>query len=183
MRTKLLSAVVLLGCCFGLRAEASWWADSYNFLKNDIKEVWYEHDYELFVPFYAWHNRLTYDREHLDRYNEYPWGAGFGISHSNEEGTWSGLYALGFKDSNSYFETYFGYARQWNWFAGEQDQWHAGVGYTLGLTQRHEYHYIPVPLPLPLVGAGYRNFEVHGAYIPGVKNDGNVFFMFARLRI
>lgn len=183
MKLKQFLFVLFLSSVYGLRAEAGWWSDSYNFLKNDVKEIWNQHDYDLYVPFYAWHNRLAYDREHLDRYNEHPWGAGLGISHVNEEGTWSGLYALGFKDSNSYFESYFGYARQWNWAAGDEDQWHAGIGYTLGLTQRHEYKYIPVPLPLPLVGAGYRNLEVHGAYIPGIKNDGNVFFMFARLHI
>ena len=138
MKHKLLTAAVLLSCGISLQAEAGWWADSYNFLKSDIVDIWNQHNYDLYVPFYAWHNRLTYDREHIDRYNEHPWGAGLGFSHVNDEGTWSGLYALGFKDSNSYLETYFGYARQWNWAAGADNQWHAGIGYTLGLTQRHD---------------------------------------------
>lgn len=175
----LLTAVVSVMLSF--EAKAGILADWTNFIIDDSKEIWREHDYDLYVPFYAWHNRLTYDREHIKKYNENPWGGGLGISHYNDEGTWSGLYAMAFKDSNSYLETYFGYARQWNWYAGEKNQWHAGVGYALGLTQRHEYSYIPIPLPLPMVGAGYRNLEVHGAYVPGIKNDGNVLFMFARI--
>ena len=155
-------------------------ADWTDFIISDAKDIWCRHDYDLYIPAYAWHNRLTYDKEHIDKYNENPWGAGLGISHYNDEKTWSGLYAMAFKDSNSYVETYFGYARQWNWTAGEHSQWHIGAGYALGLTQRHEYAYIPVPLPVPLIGAGYRNFEVHGAYVPGVKNDGNVMFIFTR---
>ena len=51
----------------------------------------------------------------------------------------------------------------------------------MGLTQRHEYAYIPVPLPLPMIGLGYRNIDINGAYVPGVKNDGNVLFAFARI--
>jgi len=178
---ELLTAVVLM--MLSVEAKAGVLAEWTDFIINDSKEIWEKHDYDIYVPFYAWHNRLTYDREHIKKYNENPWGGGLGISHYNDEGTWSGLYAMGFKDSNSYLETYFGYARQWNWYAGESNQWHAGVGYALGLTQRHEYSYIPIPLPLPMVGAGYRNLEVHGAYVPGIKNDGNVLFMFARINI
>lgn len=179
---KIKGLFVFLALLFtSVNAKAGILADWTDFIINDSKDILCKHGYDLYLPFYAWHNRLTYDKEHIDKYNENPWGGGLGISHYNKEGTWSGLYAMAFKDSNSYLETYFGYARQWNWYAGEQNQWHAGAGYALGLTQRHEYSYIPVPLPLPMVGAGYRNFEIHGAYVPGIKNDGNVLFMFARI--
>lgn len=152
-----------------------------NFISDDILTMYCNpHYYDLYVPVYAWHNRLTYDKEHIDKYNENPWGAGFGISHYNSENTWSGVYGMAFKDSNSYVETYFGYARQWNWTAGQKDQWRAGIGYALGVTQRHEYSYIPVPLPLPLFGAGYENIDLQAVYIPGIKNDGNVLFTFTR---
>ena len=164
-------------------ASASWqdklseWTD---FVVEDIKDIRCGHRYDVYVPFYAWHNRLTYDREHLDRYNENPWGAGLGMSHYNSEDTWSGIFAMAFKDSNSDGETYFGYARQWNKTFGEHHDWKLGAGYTLGLTQRHEYDYIPVPLPLPLVGIGYKHFHIQAAYVPGIKNDGNVLFAFSR---
>ena len=153
-----------------------------DFLYKDIAMMYCEHDYDIYVPLYAWHNRLTYDRRHINKYNEEPWGAGFGISHYDNEDNWSGLYAMAFKDSNSYAETYFGYAYQWNWTYGDERQWRAGAGYTLGLTQRHEYAYIPVPLPLPLIGVGYRNINIQAAYVPGIKNDGNVLFIFSRIQ-
>ncbi|MBP1531942.1 MAG: lipid IV(A) palmitoyltransferase PagP [Alphaproteobacteria bacterium] len=179
LKTLLLTLIAIVLPLFPVNAgKLAEWTD---FVINDIKDMYCVHDYDVYVPVYAWHNRLTYDKEHIDRYNENPWGAGFGISHYNSENTWSGIYAMAFKDSNSYVETYFGYARQWNWTAGSDDQWRAGLGYTLGLTQRHEYAYIPVPLPLPLVGLGYRNFDIQAAYIPGIKNDGNVLFAFTKI--
>ncbi len=179
IKTILLSAILSLISIHNASAgKLAEWTD---FIIDDIQMMYHcKHNYDLYVPFYAWHNRLTYDDEHIDKYNENAWGGGIGISHTNSEDTWSGIYAMAFKDSNSYVETYFGYARQWYWTAGEDKQWRAGIGYALGLTQRHEYAYIPVPLPLPLFGVGYRGLNLHGAYVPGVKNDGNVLFLFTR---
>lgn len=176
-KTGLLLALLLLSV---KPAAAGTLAEWEKFFAEDIKDIRCQHNYDVYLPFYAWHNRLAYDQEHIDKYNENAWGFGLGISHTNDEHTWSGLYAMGFKDSNSYLETYFGYARQWNWTAGDENQWSAGIGYTLGLTQRHEYAYIPVPLPLPLFGVGYRNVNLQAAYVPGIKNDGNVLFVFTR---
>ena len=87
---------------------------------------------------------------------------------------------MGFKDSNKHLQTIFGYAYQHNWHLDNKNQWRLGVGYTLSLTQRSEYAYIPVPLPLPLAGIGYKNFNIQAAYVPGVKNDGNVLFTWLR---
>lgn len=180
LNLKLLTAAVIAILMQSYSVKAGMWSEWVDFLVEDIKDIRCMHRYDVYVPFYAWHNRLTYDRKHIKKYNENPWGAGFGISRYNSENTWSGLYFMAFDDSNNYLETYFGYARQWNWTAGEHNEWRAGIGYTLGLTQRHEYAYIPVPLPLPLIGVGYRRFNIQAAYVPGVKNDGNVLFAFAR---
>ena len=186
MLKKIFFMLLLFTTIFFNHAKAGTWSEKFNrgidFLHSDISQMYHEHDYDIYVPFHAWHNRLTYDKEHLNRYNEHAWGLGLGISHFDNENNWSGLYAMGFKDSNSYLETYFGYARQWNWTAGSEDQWRAGVGYALGLTQRHEYHYIPLPLPLPLIGVGYRGLNLQAAYVPGIKNDGNVLFIFSRFQ-
>ena len=181
---RILSLVWVLMAIAPAASANSWseklsaWTD---FVIEDIKDIRCMHKYDVYLPFHAWHNRLAYDKEHLDKYNEDTWGFGLGLSHYNSDYTWSGIYAMAFKDSNSYVETYFGYARQWNWTAGEHNEWRAGVGYTLGLTQRHEYGYVPVPLPLPLVGVGYRNFNLQAAYVPGISNDGNVLFIFGRI--
>ncbi len=134
---------------------------------------------DLYIPIRTWHNRLFYDKEHIDKYNEEPWGIGFGRSiwDGNE---WHGVYVMGFKDSNFYLETIAGYAYLYNWGIGNSEEWKVGVGYTLGLTQRHEYKYIPVPVPLPIAAVSYQRFSLQATYIPGIKNDGNVLFAWMR---
>lgn len=155
--------------------------DWYCTIRYNVIETWNDHSsYDLFVPLYAWHNRLTYDREHIKKYNENPWGAGLGMSRFDEDGDWHSLYAMYFKDSNGYGETMFGYAFLKN------HNWHdvrLGYGFTIGATQRHEYSYIPVPLPLPLIGIGYGRVDLQAAYVPGIKNDGNVLFIWTRISL
>ena len=154
--------------------------DWYCTIRGNVIDTWNEHSYDAYVPLYAWHNRLTYDKEHLDKYNENPWGVGLGFSRFDEDGDWHSLYAMYFKDSNGYGETMFGYAFLKNKY------WHdvrLGYGFTVGATQRHEYSYIPVPLPLPMVGVGYGRVDLQAAYVPGIKNDGNVLFVWTRIKL
>lgn len=152
-------------------------------IKYNLTQTWHADTYELFAPLYAWHNRLTYDHEHLKKYNENPWGAGLSRSRFDSDGDWHALYAMAFIDSNDYLETMFGYAFLKMWHAQTIDGLHAGVGFTVGLTQRHEYAYIPVPLPLPMAGIGYKRLDFQAAYVPGIKNDGNVLFIWAKWRL
>jgi palmitoyl transferase len=49
------------------------WTDK---IKRNSKTVWNDGDYELYVPFIEWHNRLFYDKEKYEKYNEYPLGLG-----------------------------------------------------------------------------------------------------------
>ncbi len=42
---------------------------------------------DLYIPIRTWHNRLFYDKEHIDKYNEEPWGIGFGRSIWATNGT------------------------------------------------------------------------------------------------
>lgn len=151
--------------------------------KFNVSETWKSDTYDLYVPFYAWHNRLAYDEKHLKKYNEEAWGIGIGKYRYDEDGDWHALYAMVFKDSNFYAQTMFGYAFQKNWFVNCDPDFRVGAGFTVGLTQRHEYNYIPVPLPLPLVGVEYHRFALQAAYVPGIKNDGNVLFTWLRYRI
>lgn len=150
-------------------------------VQQDVKETWKSDEYDLYVPFWAWHNRLFYDQEHIDKYNEEPWGLGLGVSRYDEDGDWHSIYAMGFKDSNNYLQTIMGYAYQKNWYLDCDRDWAVGVGYTLSLTQRHEYNYIPLPLPLPLAGFSYKGFAVQAAYVPGLKNNGNILFSWMRI--
>lgn len=144
-------------------------------VKFNMKDAWSCGNYDLYVPIRAWHNRLFYDSDHVEKYNEEPWGGGIGKSvwDGNE---WHGIYFMMFKDSNFYQQTIFGYAYQYNWDISKSGDWKVGAGYTLSLTQRHEYSYIPVPLPLPVVSLTYERFSLQAAYVPGVKNDGNILF-------
>lgn len=155
----------------------------WNKAKYNVSETWQSDTYDLYVPFYAWHNRLAYDDEHIEKYNEEAWGLGIGKYRYDKDGDWHGLYAIAFKDSNSYLETMFGYAYQKNWFVNCNRDFRVGLGFTVGVTQRHEYSYIPVPLPLPIAGIEYGRFALQAAYVPGIKNDGNVLFSWFRFRI
>ena len=134
---------------------------------------------DLYVPIRTWHNRLFYDDEHIDKYNEEPWGIGYGRSFW-EGNEWHGVYAMVFKDSNFHPETMIGYAYQYNWELGTSGDLRAGIGYTIGVTQREEYLYLPVPLPLPIAGISYKRLSLQAAYVPGVKNDGTVLFAWLR---
>jgi palmitoyl transferase len=163
-------------------AEESTIKELFNVWVDNIDRTWRcPKALDVYVPVSAWHNRLTYDQDKIDEYNEFPLGAGAGVSRLDDDGDWHGLYFMAFKDSNYHLQTIFGYAYQKNWYFGEEEDWHAGVGFTTSLTQRSEYAYIPVPLPLPLAGVGYKNINVQAAYVPGIKNDGNVLFTWTRV--
>lgn len=147
---------------------------------NSVKAV-KEGEYDVYVPFYAWHNRLAYDEEHIKKYNEMSIGIGGGKSFYDKNNDWHGVYAFGFKDSNYHLETVAGYGYQKNWALDSGGNWLAGVGYTIGMTQRHEYKYIPVPMPLPIAGIGHKNAMLQMAYVPGLHNFGNVMLFWARV--
>jgi palmitoyl transferase len=52
----------------------------------------------IFIPAVTWHARLPMTKK-TDRYNERPWGAGFGVSRWDDKGNWHGMYLMAFKDS------------------------------------------------------------------------------------
>ena len=175
-----VALIVFSGVAFASETEGMNWTEK---AKYNLAETWKSGTYDLYVPLYAWHNRLTYDQEHIDRYNENPWGAGLGVSRFDTDNDWHALYAMAFKDSNGYVETMFGYAFLKNWYFGTNDDLRIGAGFTAGLTQRHEYYYIPVPLPLPMAGIGYNRLDIQAAYVPGIKNDGNVLFIWTKISL
>ena len=152
-------------------------------LKADISATWASSKYDAYIPLYAWHNRLAYDDEHIKKYNENPWGFGVGKSYYDVNGNWHGLYGMAFKDSNDHLETFLGYAFMKNWSLNSSGDFKVGLGYTLGVTQRSEWYYLPVPAPLPIAGIEYKRLAVQAAYVPGVKNDGNVLFVWTKLAI
>lgn len=181
MKKQFCWTVVL--CLMAFSARAEWFEEWSESVIDASKKAWNSDEYDVYVPVYAWHNRLTYDDEHIAKYNEKAFGFGLGKSYYDEAGNWYGLYAFGFKDSNYHLETVAGFAYQKNWSLDDGGDWKAGIGYTVGMTQRHEYAYIPVPMPLPIAGIEYKNVAVQMAYVPGLKNFGNVALFWMRLHI
>lgn len=151
--------------------------------KKRLNEVWRSDVIDIYVPAYTWHNRLLYDSSKARKYNENPWGGGIGRSTKDEDGDSHQLFIMGFQDSHDRFEPYGGYAFFKNYRLDEKDDWRFGIGYTLGITARHDYDYVPLPLPLPLVSLEYKQLAVQAAYIPGTYNNGNVLFTWLRWRI
>ena len=153
----------------------------FQIVRDNIVDTWNHPDtYDLYVPTYAWHNRLMYDQEHIDRYNEWALGLGIGVTRFDKDGDMHQLSFMVFKDSNYYYQTGFGYSFI-KTFYSENKHFNAGYGYALLFVQRHEYNYIPVPLILPVGNLGYRNVNLQAVYIPGYRNSGNVLFAWFRV--
>lgn len=150
--------------------------------KQRLIDTWHSDQFDLYFPAYTWHNRLMYDSQRASKYNETPWGFGFGKSMYDEDGDLHSLFIMGFQDSHDRFEPYGGYAYLKNWHLDEAKDWSVGVGYVLGITAREQYNYIPFPLPLPIFGMQYKQVAVQATYIPGGYNDGNVLFTWLRLQ-
>lgn len=157
--------------------------DGYNTLTDNIAQTWNspEH-YDLYVPAITWHARFAYDEEKIEKYNERPWGAGFGASRWDEKGNWHGLYLMAFKDSFNKWEPIGGYGWESTWRPLTDQNFHVGLGYTVGLTARDNWNYIPIPVVLPLASVGYGPATFQMTYIPGTYNNGNVFFAWLRFQ-
>lgn len=156
--------------------DSSFWGS----FTDQVKQTWDADNYELYVPLNTWHNRAMYDKEKTDRYNERPWGAGFGVYRYDENDNWHSLYAMAFKDSHNKIEPIIGYGFEWMWIPGDRDGWRFGAGYTASITARDDYSYIPIPLVLPLVSIEYNRLSIQTTYIPGTYNNGNVLFTWMR---
>lgn len=161
-------------------ASAEQWIATF---KDNVAETWLrpEH-YDLYIPAITWHARFAYDKEKTDRYNERPWGGGFGQSRWDEKGNWHGLYVMAFKDSWNKWEPIAGYGWESTWRPLADENFHVGLGFTAGVTARDNWNYIPVPLILPLASVGYGPATFQMTYIPGTYNNGNVYFAWMRFQ-
>lgn len=155
----------------------SWWSGA----KESLSQTWQSQDYELYIPVNTWHNRNFYTKEKIDEYNERPWGLGVGKYRFDEDGDWHALYAMAFEDSNNAIEPVAGYAFQKVWRPAEDVR--LGAGYTLGLTMRHDMHYIPIPVIAPVFSVAYKQLAVQSTYIPGGNGHGNILFTWLRWQL
>lgn len=177
--------LLLLGGLFSAGTQASKLndavAEGWNSFTDNVSQTWNDpQTIDLYIPAITWHNRWTYDKDKTDRYNERPWGAGFGISHYNEKGNWNGIYVMAFKDSYNKWEPIGGYGWEKTWRPLADDNFHLGAGFTAGVTMRDNWNYIPIPLVLPLASIGYGPASFQMTYIPGTYNNGNVYFAWLR---
>lgn len=140
-------------------------------------------DYSILIPVNTWHNRLTYDRDKIDSYNERPWGIGFSKDFIDEKDNRHSLFVMKFQDSHNRSEPFLGYAWTARWAMNKQKTFHLLAGGMLGITARKEHNYIPFPAPLPIFGFEYRRFVLENTYIPGTKNNGNVLFTWVRWKL
>ena len=68
-------------------ANADEWMTTF---RENIAQTWQQPEhYDLYIPAITWHARFAYDKEKTDRYNERPWGGGFGQSRWDEKGNWT----------------------------------------------------------------------------------------------
>lgn len=149
--------------------------------KDNVSGTWNDSDsQDLYLPVITWHNRLAYDKEKTDRYNERPWGGGYGISRYDEKGNWNGIYFMAFKDSHNKWQPIGGYGWEKIWQPMNDKDFRLGLGYTAAVTARDDYKYIPIPIVLPLASVGYDKLTFQATYIPGTHNNGNVFFAWLR---
>ncbi|EAM7071031.1 lipid IV(A) palmitoyltransferase PagP [Salmonella enterica] len=155
----------------------------FNTFTDNVAETWRQPEhYDLYVPAITWHARFAYDKEKTDRYNERPWGVGFGQSRWDDQGNWHGLYMMAFKDSFNKWEPIGGYGWEKTWRPLEDDNFRLGLGFTAGVTARDNWHYIPIPVLLPLASIGYGPATFQMTYIPGSYNNGNVYFAWMRFQ-
>ncbi|CAM7676234.1 lipid IV(A) palmitoyltransferase PagP [Enterobacter sp. RHB15-C17] len=163
---------------YGEQRITGWW----NNLTSDVSQTWNApQNYDLYLPFLSWHARFMYDKEKTDKYNETPWGGGFGVSRYNEAGNWSSLYAMMFKDSHNEWQPIIGYGWEKGWYLDNARDFRLGLGVTAGITARQDFaNYVPLPIILPLFSAGYKRLNVQFTYIPGTYNNGNVLFAWLR---
>ena len=163
---------------YGEQRIAEWW----DWFKQDVTDTWEQpQNYDLYLPFLTWHNRFTYDKEKTDRYNERPWGGGFGVSRYNADGNWSSLYAMAFKDSHNNWEPIIGYGWEKGWYLDQNRDFRLGLGLTAAVTARQDFaNYVPLPVVLPLLSASYNQASEKLTYIPGTYNNGNVLFAWFR---
>ncbi|POE19842.1 phospholipid:lipid A palmitoyltransferase [Pectobacterium odoriferum] len=162
------------------KQDESWWQRS----KNNLSTTWNSpQSHDIYIPMITWHNRWTYDKEKTDKYNERPWGAGYGVSRLDKDGDWHGLYIMAFKDSYNKWEPIGGYGYEKRWRPTSDQDFQLGLGFTAGVTMRDNWNYIPIPVLLPMASISYSKLSFQATYIPGTYNNGNVFFAWFRWQI
>ena len=148
-----------------------------------LNSLWKSKDYDLMVPVNVWHNRLTYKRKKIKEFNERPWGIGFGKRYYDEDKDLHALTGMFFLDSHKDPEPLVGYQFQKKWYYDKEQDFSLGLGYSVGITARSDYHWVPFPYVAPIFSMKYKRLSVENTYIPGGKGYGNVLFTWLRIEL
>ena len=179
----LFVAIQSVGAVADDRADSpSWYRQWWDAATQDMGQLVSDGGLDLYLPLRTYHLPVAYSAEQRERYNDIPAPAfGLGLGHFLENGNWHGLYAMGFRDSNSKASWMAGYSYRWLWSAPRIDGYY-GVGSTVFLMSREDYFgYKPFPGILPLITVGFRNLAIETAYVPGGKGNGNILFLWLKL--
>ena len=156
---------------------------------SDIKSTWTSGQWDLYLPFYEWHNRWVYgDDVRKYNYNEYAWGVGIGKSYINARGNRYSLFAITFLDSFKKVEPQIGLMWQKIW-RDRADTWRVTLGATAGITARSDLsNYTPFPFVLPVLGVEYRRLSLECTYVPPltflhIDERGNILMLWLRVRL
>ncbi|PVY72590.1 antimicrobial peptide resistance and lipid A acylation protein PagP [Pectobacterium versatile] len=148
------------------KQDESWWQRS----KNNLSTTWNSpQSHDIYIPTITWHNRWTYDKEKTDKYNERPWGAGYGVSRLDKDGDWHGLYIMAFKDSYNKWEPIGGYGYEKRWRPTSDQDFQLGLGFTAGVTMRDNWKLYP---DSSLVAYGINKLQQ--ALFPGDLHSRNI---------
>ncbi len=146
-----------------------------------LETTWEKGQPELYLPLETYHMRFAYTQQKIDSFDENPLGLGIGKGVYGANGDWQGLYAMGFHDSHYKPEYIAGYGYKTFWRMSEELKF--GLGYTAFLTTRTDIgHYTPFPGVLPLISLEYGKFSIEATYIPGGNGDGNILFLWGKMR-
>lgn len=150
-------------------------------VQERIESTWRDGQTELYIPLRTYHMRGAYTHEQLAGYNEAPYGLGIGRGRYDEKGDWHGLYVMGFQDSHFKPEYMLGYGYKTYWPVGGAIK--AGLGYTAFITTRSDIgHYTPIPGILPIASLEYNKLSLDATYVPGGKGNGNILFIWSKVR-
>ncbi|MDR0484301.1 MAG: lipid IV(A) palmitoyltransferase PagP [Alphaproteobacteria bacterium] len=180
---KLIVITVVLLLSGVISLQANFFSNFFVYIKNNITKTIHSSQYDFYLPVKTWHSRFTYDQNLIDYYNEKPWGAGFGKSYWNDGSNWNGIYGMAFKDSHNNWQPIFGYGWEKTLRPLSNKNFHAGLGYTVGITSRENWDYMVSPVLLPLASVGYKALTLQLTYIPVIAHNlGNIWFAWIRIQ-
>lgn len=132
---------------------------------DHLKNIWNDGNIDVMLPIYTWHCPWRYSHEKVKDYNKIPWGFGIGKYLEPTPDRRYGFKIMSFQDSFNKPEPTVWYSWEALWRAGKD--FRPSLGFTTGITMRHNYHWIPVPGAAPTVGFDYKSFSMEALYIPG----------------